>query len=335
MAQPESEEGGDVALVIPARDAAEHLGEVLAAARAAGFDPAATVLVDDGSRDGTAAIARRAGVRVISRAVSEGPATARNRGVAASAGAIIVFVDADVVMAPDVRRRMLAAFAAEPGLGAIFGAYDAAPRDAGLVSRYRNLLHHHVHHAAAGEVASFWTGLGAVRRRAFEAAGGFDPAWTGVEDVEFGARLAAGGGRIRLDPEIRGTHLKRWSWAGMWRTDLRLRAIPWSRLLLAGRVPRAGLNLGLSHRLGVAGVGLALAGLALAPVDSRALWLAGAGAALYLTASARLLAYLLRVAGPAVAAVAVPAHAVHYLAGGLGFARVLLAEHLPSRIARR
>src|SRR5690349_17222010 len=126
-------------------------------------------------------------------------------------------------------------FAGDPALVAVFGAYDDDPRHPGLTSRYRNLLHHHVHSGAAGEAETFWAGLGAIRREAFEAAGGFDAErfpQPSIEDIELGARLRRGGARIVLDPSIRGRHLKAWTPWSMVRTDLTRRGIPWTRLLL-------------------------------------------------------------------------------------------------------
>ncbi len=146
-----------------------------------------------------------------------------------------------------------AAFAADPGLSALFGAYDDAPTAPGIVSRFRNLLHHHVHVGAAGRAQTFWAGLGAVRRVDALAVGGFDEQRfprASIEDIEFGGRLVAAGGRIELDPTLRGAHLKRWTLVGMVRTDFSRRAVPWVRLIVRTRSAPLVLNLGWRHRLG-------------------------------------------------------------------------------------
>ena len=164
----------------------------------------------------------------------DGPAATRNRGAQQARGEIIVFVDSDVRVHPDAFARIRTAFGDDPELTALFGAYDDDPACRQTVSQFRNLLHHHVHRRAAGEATTFWAGLGAIRREAFEASGGFDAALHphAMEDVELGMRLCDAGARIVLDPQLRGKHLKRWTFAGMVRSDLADRGVPWVRMLL-------------------------------------------------------------------------------------------------------
>lgn len=190
---------------------------------------------------------------VVTEAPHPGAAAARNRGATEAGNEILVFVDADVEIAADALGRLRSRFAGDPQLVAVFGSYDDEPEERDVVSTFRNLLHHHVHHSAAGTIDSFWSGLGGVRRDAFDAAGGFDVAIpTSIEDIEFGARLHRYAGRIELDPTIQGKHLKRWSLGSMVRTDLRLRGVPWVRLALRGRATTHGLNLAWRHRLSAA-----------------------------------------------------------------------------------
>jgi hypothetical protein len=108
-----------------------------------------------------------------------------------------------------------------------------------------------VHCEAAGEAETFWAGLGAVRRDAFEACGGFDAARfpaPSVEDIELGMRLRERGAKIVLDPAIRGRHLKAWTAATMVHTDFGRRGVPWARLLLRQGRGSTALNLGWRPR---------------------------------------------------------------------------------------
>ena len=313
-------------VVVPAHQAAPTLGRCLGALAAAGFAPSDVLVVDDGSRDETSAIAERFGARVLRHEAPQRPARARNAGVAATDAPLILFVDADVAVHDDVRERVLSRFGDEADLAALIGAYDAAPPAPALVSRYRNLLHHFVHSRAEAQAETFWTGLGAVRRGDFEAVGGLDPGWEDIEDVEFGLRLRASGGRIRLDPEVQGTHLKAWTLRSMLRTDMRGRAMPWTRLLRSGRARSGSLNTSASHQVAAGSVALLAASLVAVPLWPPAGFGALAAMGLFGAANARFFGYLARLNGPLFALRAAPYHAAHYGAALAGYLWVRLAE---------
>jgi hypothetical protein len=224
---------------------------------------------------------------------------------------VLVFVDADVVVAPDALARIEAALGADASLTAVFGSYDDSPAEPDAVSGFRNLLHHHVHQASPGEVPTFWAGLGAIRREDFLAAGGFDadryPA-PSIEDIELGSRLAADGSRIALDPAIQGTHLKRWTLASSVRTDFASRGVPWVELVARTGAPAGILNLGWRHRASAA---LSVLGTA-AALRRRPLAAAAALAGL-IALNRDLYGLLLARRGPATAAAGIGLHVVHHL----------------------
>jgi glycosyltransferase involved in cell wall biosynthesis len=224
-----------LAVVIPATDEPSGLERCLAALEASEYQPDELIVQREPAH--------------------AGPAAARNLGAATTTADVLVFVDSDVEVHPDALMRIRERFAADPALAAVFGAYDDDPADPGLTSRYRNLLHHHVHAGAAGEAETFWAGLGAVRRDAFEAASGFDAdrfPEPSVEDIELGMRLRRQGGRIVLDPDIRGRHLKAWTPRAMVATDFGQRGVPWARLLLRDEDGSTALNLGWKRRASAA-----------------------------------------------------------------------------------
>jgi glycosyltransferase involved in cell wall biosynthesis len=103
-----------LAVVVPAYQAERHLGptvERLFAARPAGLGP--VIIVDDGSRDGTAAVAERLarahpGVRVVRRPTNGGYGAAMKDGLDAARGATVVAgVHADGQYSPEVLPRLL------------------------------------------------------------------------------------------------------------------------------------------------------------------------------------------------------------------------------------
>jgi GT2 family glycosyltransferase len=238
-----------LSVVIPVHNGASTLPRLLERLITDSHPPEEIVVVDDGSDDGSAQIAAEFGVRVLTLAGGPyGPAYARNRGAEAAAGDVLFFLDADVVVHPDTLARLRAALDTYAEDDAFFGSYDAHPPARGLVSRYKNILHHYVHQRSRMEADTFWAGCGAVRREAFFAVGGFDESYArpSIEDIEFGVRLRRAGYRIRLCPAIQVTHWKRWSLRSWLRTDIVHRAVPWTRLILQeGRVPT---SLNLDHR---------------------------------------------------------------------------------------
>ena len=252
-------------------------------------------------------------------------AGARNLGASRAEGSVLLFVDADVEVRADAVARIRSRFEADPGLTALFGSYDDSPSAPGVVSGFRNLLHHHVHQNAPGPATTFWTGLGAVRRDAFESVGGFDETVEFMEDIDLGMRLSAAGARIELDPLVQGTHLKRWSVWSMVRTDFIGRGVPWVLLLLRHRGSTTTLNLGWRHRLS------ALVALAGTTSLLRRHFLGAAGSALALVALNRSFYTLLwRRRGPAEATTGVFLHALHHLAS-LAAVPVGVALHLLDR----
>jgi len=92
-----------ISVIVPARDAEATLPRALAglAGQELG-EPFEVIVVDNGSRDGTAALAESSSAvtRVVRRARGEGPGAARNAGVQAAGGSVLVFLDADCRPAP-------------------------------------------------------------------------------------------------------------------------------------------------------------------------------------------------------------------------------------------
>jgi GT2 family glycosyltransferase len=268
------------------------------------------VVADDGSNDGSGDYCLARGARVVTTGGRKGPAEARNIASRTARGDVIWFVDADVVAHDDVAQHLRRAFA-DASVAAVFGSYDDAPPWPAFASQYMNLRHHVVHHRSPGEAASFWSGLGAVRRDAFSAAGGYDAARylaPSIEDIELGYRLRERGGRILLVPAMQGTHLKRWTLKGVIETDIQMRALPWAKLL----IERPDLPLHLNMRASERAKAL-LAALLLSSLP-----LAGFGVVPWLTPL-----FLFGAAW----AVNRPLFAVFARRNGLGFALAALAFH--------
>lgn len=280
------------------------------------------IVVDDGSEDSSALAATEAGAKVLQSA-GRGPAAARNLGAREASGEFLFFLDADCSLAPRSLERAAATLAADSGLDALFGSYDDSPSAPGLAAQYKNLQHHFVHQRGKVEAETFWAGCGVVRRATFLQLGGFDeqrfrrPA---VEDVELGSRLRAAGHRIRLAKDVQVTHHKAWTLAGIVKSDLLDRGIPWTELLIEGRAAQSELNLGVSGRVSAAGMVLLVAAVLAAPFQPGALTVAGLAAFVLLTVNLSFYRFLRQRRGVAFAAAAVPLHWLYHLNCAVAFA---------------
>jgi 4,4'-diaponeurosporenoate glycosyltransferase len=108
-----------VSVVIPARNEAHNLPRLLASLQAQREGPLEVLVVDDGSVDGTASVARAAGVGVLDAGPPPtgwlGKPWACHQGAAAARGDVLLFLDADTWLAPDGVARLAAVHQAGAG----------------------------------------------------------------------------------------------------------------------------------------------------------------------------------------------------------------------------
>ena len=270
----------------------------------------------DASTDSSAEIAQRFGVTLLTCATRGGPAKARNLGAESASGDLLIFLDADVCVHPDTLGRIVEHFQQTAPPTAVIGSYDDHPTERSFISQYRNLLHCFTHRHGRPQASTFWCGCGAIWRASFLLHGGLPETYhrPSVEDIAFGNVLAASGADIRLDPRIVVTHLKRWTFLSMVRTDIWDRAIPWTRLILSTHSMPDDLNLRLDQRLSV---GLAFAAIICAVIGHPLVALLPVLASLLLNRG--FYAFLWARRGAWFAARAVPIHFIYHLYSGIAF----------------
>ncbi|MEV0825203.1 glycosyltransferase family 2 protein [Nonomuraea rubra] len=179
-----------VSVIVPNYNYAASLELCLRALQAQTYRPIELIVVDDGSTDDSAGIARRLGVRVIRTEQNQGPAAARNLGAAHAAGEILMFVDSDVAAYPDAAEVAVGLLAADPGLGVVSSIHDPEPliRDS-LVEEYRALQYHYWTVSSEGPVSFLFSALMAMPRRVFDEIGPFNTRLRETEEVDYGHRL--------------------------------------------------------------------------------------------------------------------------------------------------
>ncbi len=188
----------EVSAIIPARDAEAYLGEAIESILGERPWPAEVVVVDDGSRDATAAVAAGFGdpVRCIRRREPGGVAAACNVGVAAAAGELIAFLDADDLWTAGKLATGLAILAREPSLEAVFGhAVEFASPELSAAERTRLLVRTE---PLPGRVR----GTMLARRSLLDRVGPFDETLPVGDFVDWHARAEEAGARTLLVDEV-------------------------------------------------------------------------------------------------------------------------------------
>lgn len=279
------------------------------------------IVAADGAIEDCGPLAREHNARMIEVPGPSGPAVARNRAAALASGDVLIFVDADVVAAPDSLQGLCSVLDAEPEIASVFGAYDLAPYEPNFMSQYKNLSHACVHELGNREAGTFWAGLGAVRTAVFREVGGFDERFRRptAEDIELGYRIRRAGHRIRLDPRWRGKHLKKWTVRSSIVIDITARGIPWTQLIHKYGGLANDLNTKHELRWCVVLAYLAVLALLVMPFVPWVGLLALACVAGIVGLSRDYYAWFLRHRGWWFTARVIPAHCLYHLCNGVSF----------------
>lgn len=206
---------GLVSVVIPAYNAERYLAATINSVLAQTHSDIEVVVVDDGSTDATVSIAEDAAaldgrLRVL-RQENAGVGAARNRGMEATTGPWVGFLDADDLWFPAKVARQLQAFTAAPELravGCLMTYVSASGRPLGVAGvvvgqRERRLV-------AEGRLNPFPPSAPLFRREVLDAVGGYDRTLAAkvpglVEDLDLLSKVARSGS-IATVPEILGTY---------------------------------------------------------------------------------------------------------------------------------
>jgi GT2 family glycosyltransferase len=212
-----------VTAVIPTFNRAADLERALAHLACQSVGPMHAIVVDNSSSDDTPARVQRIaagwdGRMQYIRRTPNGPAAARNTGLAAATTPYVLFLDSDVDLPPDWVERALGHLGNDPALAAV-GGYILYGFDMSLVNAYGGDLGQMglAWDVDEGEsldkprepAARIWVNCSAMlgRASAIRALGGFDETFFyGYEDSDLGWRLNLAGHRVAVFPDLRAKH---------------------------------------------------------------------------------------------------------------------------------
>jgi glycosyltransferase involved in cell wall biosynthesis len=195
-----------VSVVIPAHNAESYLGEAIESVLAQTYAPLETIVVDDGSSDGTAAVAAAfVDVELISQA-NGGPSAARNRGFAAAAGELVAFHDSDDLMTPDKLEVQIGHLLANPEAGCVLAEQELLIEEGAELpfwvegSKVPTIMPPRPPELADEPLVHPMTMV--LRRETFERVGGFDESMRAAEDFDWMLRAAEEGIEIARLPHV-------------------------------------------------------------------------------------------------------------------------------------
>jgi len=187
-----------ISCIVPVFNGERYLKEALESIRAQTYRPLELIVADDGSTDGTAAVAAGYGeqVRYLFQP-NAGPAAARNLGLTAARGEFVAFLDHDDLWHPEKLARQMARFQARPGLDLCFTHFQNfwMPDLAEEKKCYQE-------HPLSKPLSGYCIGTLVTRRAVFEKYGNFNEDLRQGENIIWFLRAAEQGAITEILPDV-------------------------------------------------------------------------------------------------------------------------------------
>ena len=179
-----------VSVIIPVFNGERFLREAVQSVLDQKYSPVEIIIVDDGSTDGTATVARSLGetVRYL-RQTNQGPAAARNRGIEQAQGSLIAFADADDLWPSEKLELQLPYLINDPAIEIVMGRIQQVRLSKTVNGQTQ---------AEEFDEPAFSVNLGSavIRKSVFERVGLFDETMRYSEDVDWFMRAREAGAAI-------------------------------------------------------------------------------------------------------------------------------------------
>jgi GT2 family glycosyltransferase len=212
-----------VSVVVPARNEERTLAACLESLRGQQLRPLEILVIDDGSTDGTAAIARAQGIEPLSTG-GVGPSRGRNLAAARARGELLAFTDADCVAHPGWLRALCQALPDDSGVAGVGGPQQSPTDELPFARQVQRFL------AALGFVSDYLRADAAItetshnpscnslyRRQVFVELGGFREDLWPCEDLDLDRRAIRAGYRLLFAPAALVYHHRPTTMAGLLR----------------------------------------------------------------------------------------------------------------------
>jgi glycosyltransferase involved in cell wall biosynthesis len=182
--------GMKVSIVIPCFNHARFLGEAIRSALAQDYRPLEVVVIDDGSTDGSAHVAASFPDVTCYRQDNRGLSRARNVGLAATNGDVLIFLDADDRLMPGAVTTAVKVLTTHPGAQMVFGRCRIIDEDGQPLPTNLPRVHSAFYEELLRHNFIWMPAMAALRRSAFDLSGPFKEHISPSADYELYLRLA-------------------------------------------------------------------------------------------------------------------------------------------------
>lgn len=185
-----------ISVIIPVYNCERYLAEAVECVLRQSYSPHEVIVIDDGSRDGSARVAQSFGQSVRYRfQENAGIGAARNHGASLARGDMIAFLDADDLWLGDKSARQMAAFDADPSLDIVSGHlehFHSPELDEAVKQKI---------YCPPGLMPASLAGA-LIRREFFERVGDFEINWRVGEGIGWLMRATEAGARMLTLPDL-------------------------------------------------------------------------------------------------------------------------------------
>ena len=217
-----------ISIIITAYNAEKTIEQCLKAIKNSDYEDYEIIVIDDGSQDKTSEIAKLYADRIIRKDKNLKLNAARKIGLNSAIGDIIVNIDSDIIIKPDIISRIASYFKNNPRACALTGKLDKNCPFLSYFSQYKNLYMNYIFSKIPEKVSFLYGSIFAIKKDLVYL---YRSNAKRADDTEFGQHLSAKNIKINFLKDLEVTHLKQYTFLSWVKNDFFI-PFDWGRIFI-------------------------------------------------------------------------------------------------------